>query len=358
MDPSSDSYVTLRSFSNPPKRCENIASVMRRVQDCPWNPFKMNEIVTLEKCLQEVALNDPRFTVILRKLAYECVFVEPTRKRKYLTRSKQDQLADEDLKVQTEKLRGQIDELDKEISFYKIKYENLLKQEEELGIQMFQLNKSIASKDITCKLQYRDFGLLIERVFNSFVTSLAIIKTEIPGFISAINQCNLVQQIHSMPHLYRKFLFRLTDSYERHQQFPDQLQIESYHCKKVACKHLRNYLQALTTLYLVLALIDNAYINDIPEEVDHLKVFHTHLAYLGKQIRTAPKKISYIYHDDGETILGNNSTSCSFNLTSMTQFANQSTLNTSETLPDDPELIQLFGSITKLCKYGGELLRQ
>lgn len=325
---------------NLPKRCENIAAVMRQVQECPWNPFKLNEIVTLEKCLQEVSIEDPRFSLILRKIANESVFVDPSRKLRYLKRTKQEELADNELKRQATELRSQIDKLDKKIDYYRTKLENLLESENTVRLQIFQIQKSIVSKDNICKLLFREFGLLLERVFNSFVTSMSIIKVGIPEFISAVNQCKLVKQTQSLPILHRRFLIKLIKNNPQisHNNFQQLQQISiqfSYHFKKSALSHLNGYLKAVTNLYRDLALIDKVYTTEIPEELDHLKLLETHINYLEKPIRKAPKKVTYIHHDLGPV--------------------EQPQLTSREPdQVDDPELGQMFSLVTKLCKYSSE----
>lgn len=315
----------------------NTATLMQNVQASPWNPFKFNEIVTLERCLHEISLDDPRFSTILRKLALESVFVDPTRKQQHLNRNKTEELADIELRKRVNQLTEQIGCLDEKIDYYRTRLNNLIEQEQENRVQIFQLKKSIVSKDNICNLLSREFDLMLERVFNSFVASISIIKMDIPDFIASIKCSNLVKQTESLPSLHRRHLITLIENYERY-QLQQHLSMQLGYCfKKVATTRLNDYLRSVTNLYRDLSLIDKVYSNEIPEELDHLRVLETHIDYLEKPIISkAPKRVTYVYDDNIEQ-------------PPIEQL--QLTGSKPDDELDDTELDQMFNLISQLCKY-------
>lgn len=316
--------------ANLPTGCEHIASIMRQVQQCPWSPFKLNEIVTLEKCLQEISATEPRFSLVLKKLASESVFVEPTRKLKHLTRTRKEELADVELKRRATELRGRIELLDREIEFYKGKVEHLLEREQENKIQIFQMEKSIVSRESVCKFLSKEFELLLERVLNSFVSSISLIQADIPDFIATICESNLVQQAELIEQLHRRYLMRVKRFNEpREQQVMTQL---SYQFRLSATSRLSEYLKRMRQLLRDLILIDKVYSIEIPAELNHFKTLQTHIDFLEKPICGAPKRITYVYNDLEATV----------DLPNLAGGPPDSL--------DDPEIGQMFGSIMELCK--------
>lgn len=278
-----------------------IDQIIRRVSDCNWNPFKLNEILTLQRCLQEVSVQDPQFNLILRKLANESIFVEPSRRLKHLARTKQEEQSDIEYRRRETELRGQIEKLSEEIEIYTSHLDELETIEKDLSSQIIQLDKSIVSIDRICKLLTDEFGLLLLRVYDSFDSSLAIIQEQIPEYVRAISKSKLIQQTEALPVLYRKSILKLLRLQQRRDN--QNLVITSdkslplvLHFKRLAKNHVSDYLKAALNLYRDLLIVDSLYSCEIAAELDHVRAFGQHVEYLKQPIaQRAPKRTIYLH---------------------------------------------------------------
>lgn len=306
-----DNLIIATNKSLMPRRCDNVIAIMRHVQGCPWNPFKLNEIVTLERCLQEATCDDPRLSTIFRKLATECVFVEPSRKMKHLSRDDNSKNNDTNLAKETRIIRKEIEKLEEEIDFYRKKLDELSEGEEETNSQLPLLSDSILTLEKQSDSSLEKLGFMLDRVMISFDKSSTIIENKIPNYIDCVPQFSFIKMFGNSYEVYRRVLAKLVKDgthYQQNQQLSTQL---SYYTKEVISKELENYLEVITILFRDLVLIDKVYSSEIPEEIEYLKGLNTHIEYLEKppQIE-APKKLSVVYHDlqhiekDDELVVG------------------------------------------------------
>lgn len=295
-----------------PRRCDNVIAIMRHVQGCPWNPFKLNEIVTLERCLQEATCDDPRLSTIFRKLATECVFVEPTRKMKHLSRDDNSKINDTNLAKETRIIRKEIEKLKEEIDFYRKKLDELSEGEEETNLQLPRLSDSILTLEKQSDSSLEKFGFMLDRVMISFDKSSTIIENKIPNYIDCLPQFTFIKMFDNSYEVYRRVLAKLVKEGTHYQQQNQQLSTQlSYYAKEAISRELENYLVVITKLFRDLVLIDKVYSSEIPEEIEYLKGLNTHIEYLEKPPqKEAPKKLSVIYHDlqhiekDDELVVG------------------------------------------------------
>jgi len=280
------------------EKYQNVVAVMQQVQNCSWNPFKLNEIVTLERCLREVSEEDPRVGLILRKIANECVFVEPDRKLQYLSRGEDEKRTDLELKKQASVMIQEANEIDNEIERFKAKLAHLSDKESESSLQIDRLEKTVLSMKCAHEASVGELEFLLGKVISSFERSIVIIRDVAPTFIQSLPQSQLVKQFESIPASYRRCISKLVkngEAYRQQQQLASQL---SFFYKKNMCNQLNKYLNSINSLNRDLQLIDKVYSSDIPEEIEYMRVIETHVDYLKQPLRNkAPKKVSVIYHD-------------------------------------------------------------
>lgn len=315
----------------------HIEQIMRRVKQSEWSPFKLHEIITLERCLQECSSSDPQFNVILRKLDNEVYFVEPSRRVQHLARTKQDEQDDIQYKRASLELRERIELMNDDIWFYQLKLDQMVDDENKMHAKISQLEKSFSSLNRDCKLLTDEFSLLLQRVYNSFESSLFIIQQQIPIYLSSISKSKLVQQTGALPLLYKKCLLRLI----KKKQDPTNV---SYNFKLLARPHYTDYLAALIHLYRDLALLDKVYSGEISTELEHIRALEQHINNLETPIKASIRKTIYRYPS-----------SSTFSSSSVDSVVDLSlvvshTAGKQSEVTDDPELINLFSSISKYCK--------
>lgn len=274
--------------------------IMQQVQACSWNPFRMNEIVTLEKCLQQTLVEDPRLETILRKLAKNCVFVEPARKLKHLARDEQERRADLSLMRQAQARRNEINDLNKEIECVQTKIGALTKRKDDTCEQIKRLRKAILLVEKTYEVSQKEFEYMFELVLNSFSRSIHTINSIIPNFIQTLTESNLIKQPDNLPKLYGRCLLKLVKS-NKFQQLQSQPQLAtqfSYYTKLNMIKHLRYYLEAVCSLHKDLNLIDKLYSSEIPYEYEVLSELKKHIDFLVKPIGpNPPKRVIILHHE-------------------------------------------------------------
>lgn len=284
---------------------------MQLVRGCPWNPFKLNEIVTIEKCLHEATCEDPRVSTILKKIASDCLFIEPIRKINHLSRDDDRKTKDISMAKETRIIQEQIKRLENEKEFYRRKFDELSENEEKTALQIAQKSDSILIMEKHSESSLEKFGFMLDRVMVSFERSSAIIEHKIPNFIDSLPQFAVIKNFGCSLHSYRRVLVKLIKNgahYQQNQLLSTQL---SYDLKKKILKELEAYLEKITILFRDLVLIDKVYSSEIPEEIEYLKGLNTHIEYLEKPLTNeAPKKISVVYNDlqlteqDDELIVG------------------------------------------------------
>lgn len=281
-----------------PKRGDDVTAIMKHVQGCPWNPFKLNEIVTLERCLQDSAELDPQLAKILRKLASECVFVEPSRKINYLQRDETCKARDLNLVKETKAIQKEINNLKGEIQFYRNKLAELSEKEDETRLQLVSLPESIITLEAQGEISVEKFGFVLEQVHASFDRSLKIIGNKIPTFLDSLPNSSLLKKFNDILYQYRRAIItscKHSDLNLQNQQLSTQF---SFEYKKKLSEQLSKYLKEIETVYGDLILIDKVYSDEILEEVEHLKSLNTHIEYLEKEPhKDTPKRILTTYYD-------------------------------------------------------------
>lgn len=282
-----------------PKSCLNVSRAMQLVQNCAWCPFKLNETVTLERCLQELALSDPRFRIILRKLAHECVFVEPDRKIKYLLRTPNEERSDIILKESTIALQAEIKQLDEEIDYYNAQLNELMDSEAITKEHKAKLERSILVTEDSCKLSYTESEFLLERVYESLVSSLELIKHRLPKFIQSLRDCQLVKQTFELGPLYQQEISILVDYYYQRFHHNQRLALQTSHMYKCrAARKLNTYIESLCNLHRDLARIIRLLSTDeIPEEIEYSKVFEAHIDFLSQPPKKEPPQRVIYNHE-------------------------------------------------------------
>lgn len=279
-----------------------VANIMIQVQACSWNPFKMNEIVTLERCLQEEASINVNVRSILRKLANESVFVEPTRKQQHLDRKDSEKRHDKELKHRAQALRETINNLNDEIELLKAKSSYLVKQRNESAQTIDQMRRSIMLIETTYDKSYAHFEITLERTHFSFDRSFSTISTKIPRFMSALRGSDLLRQLELPPIKYKRLLWKLVkdgDHYQRDQQLATQL---SYHIKRALTTNLQNYQRAINQLNTDLNTINDAFNTEIPEEIKSFRSWKNHIEYLKRPINKPAKRITVVFRDNSTTV--------------------------------------------------------
>ena len=340
-----------------------IDQIMRRVQDCEWSSFKMNEIVTLGRCLQDCSSLEPQFNVILRKMANESVFVEPSRRLKHLNRSKQEEQADIEHKRSSVELRVKIDKMTDEICFYQSKLNELINEERQMRAEIGQLEKSSAASELACKFLTDELDLLLQRVYGSFECSLSILKEQLPEYMRTVSRSKLVQQPGALPLLYRRGLIELMKQQGKHNKTTpsfagggcDDLTTIVHNFMRLANTHLSDYLRALMELYRDLAMINKLYLNEIPAELGEIQVLNQHISYLETPSDGPIRKVIYLYDDTMESSRGDKDgleLGGSFSLVSTGKIISKLDVvaGKESDVTDDPELAEMLVTISKLCK--------
>lgn len=269
---------------------------MQHVQKCKWNPFKFNEIVTLEKCLHDVAAEDPRICLILKKLATECVFVEPSRKRSHLERDPNQKRQDTELMKRVDVLKTQAKELDQKLEYYNSKLIELTESRKETRSNIETTSKSVILMEEKCEPIRNALSLTLERTLSSFEVSIPIIKTKIPEFIHALLDSPFVKQLENIGEQYRSYLIDKVKSSARSDS--RQLKQLSYNKKTMMVCHLKSYLELCSRLLAELALIYRVCRQDVREELNYLCSFQSQVDQLTKPLtRDPPKKILVRHYD-------------------------------------------------------------
>lgn len=289
-------------------RYPDASKLMQLLQSCSWCPFNLNEIVTLERCLQELALSDPRFSTILRKLAHESVFVEPSRKKKYLSRTPSEERSDIILKESAAAIRLEIKQLDEEIDYYEAQLNELMESEAITREHIHKLERSILTTEESCKSSFIELEFLLERVHESLVSSVELINSKIPKFIESLRESALVKQTSELKNLYQQEISNLVEHhYQRYQQNPRLAQYTSYSYKCRAVRKLSRHLKSLCNLHRDLARLVRLYsADDIPEEIEYARAFEAHIDFLSKPpSKELPQRVVYSHEplDDLEAPL-------------------------------------------------------
>lgn len=281
-------------------RQENVSNLMQKVQNLSWSPFKLNEIVTLEKCLQEAALSDPKIALILKKLANECVFVEPRRKANYLQRGDDEKKAQKELEREALLMMDEVAKLNKQIDYFNDKLEDLSNGGEKTRLQIIEVEKKISLLSCPSELPCQ-----LDLAVSSFDRSIEAIKFSIPDFIASLSQSNLIKQFDSLPSQYRSCLISIMRACRSEQQQVGSqshrrellLRTDSLLSAPTCSNDLKRYLITLTSLYRDLVKIDKLYSTRIPEELEHLEALRTHLDYLKKPLADAPKLTTVVHYN-------------------------------------------------------------
>lgn len=281
-------------------RQENVSNLMQKVQSLSWSPFKLNEIVTLEKCLQEAALSDPKIALILKKLANECVFVEPRRKAKYLERGEDEKKAHKELERKALLMMDEVAKLNKQIDYFKSKLEDLSNGGEKTRALILDVEKKISILSCPSELPCQ-----LDLAVSSFDRSIDTIRFTIPNFIASLSQSNLIKQFDALPSQYRSCLISIMRASRSEQQQASLqghrrellLRTDPLLLTSTYSNDLKRYLITLTCLYRDLVKIDKLYSTKIPEELEHLEALRTHLDYLKKPLADAPKLITVMHYN-------------------------------------------------------------
>lgn len=304
MNRSVSSSLNQNPYARFGKRFECIVTLTQQVQACPWNRLTLNEVVTVEKCLQEVAADDPRLYQILNKLSNECTFVEPGRKKQHLIRNEGERLIDADLRKCTKLTRVEVDKMDDEIELFQARLEQLKRLD--LRPKIGRLQENIGLLETSTEYLRYEFGLLLERVLHSFERTNEVLNVKVGEFLEKIRNSQLIRVFNSLPKLQRKCLIRLS----KIDQKPDDIETVGSklrpHFQASIRVKLEEYLRVIVQLYADLILITRIFLRDVPDEIECLKEFATHIEYLKKPLGTGEsgdnekpllKRTTIIHHD-------------------------------------------------------------
>lgn len=169
-----------------------VADLVQQIQKCSWNTFRFSEIVILEKCLNEIVPEDPRINLFIKKLASDCVFIEPERKINHLNRDAASKRRDSELKKQGLQLRQRVQTMNEHLeemteTFGKLSQEQVLAEG-----KIKELERLTSGLREQCEILLERFNFTLERTLYSFESSLNVIKFKIPGFIKAVGECGLI----------------------------------------------------------------------------------------------------------------------------------------------------------------------
>lgn len=279
-------------------RVYSVIVLLQKIQSCSWNSFKLNEIVKLEKCLQEVIRDDANICTVIRKLSNDAVFVEPNAKFKYLNRNVDDKRADFKLIQETRNIEKKIEDLDNQIECNQIKLKQLSQNEHEIDLRILDLHKSISKVERTSAASYQECQILLEQVQMSLGKTLDSIQERIPNFVHSIPESDLVQQCNKLATSYRKLPIRyLKNSYKHLQQHSARIQF-SYSVKTSMVDKFQKYLNSFKPLYGILLAIDNVYSTEMPEVKELLEGFEGFVEEFDKpRLAEAPKRTTIKRHD-------------------------------------------------------------
>lgn len=256
----------------------------------------MNEIVTLERCLQTASLDDPRVGLILGKLANESVFVEPRRKVEHLERSADRKREDKELERKARSLTSAVADINKETEHYLDKLRDLSREREEADSQIEKFEKSILLWEENNNITDGQFGCLLDLVLCSFERSMEAIKFTIPNFVAAIADSELVKQFDSLQARYRSCLIALAKQCRGQQQQQAGLaQQLNYRLVKLMVASLDRYAASLANLYRDLVSIHKVYSDEVSEELEHFEALRAHLEFLKRPLADVPK-LSTVVH--------------------------------------------------------------
>lgn len=260
---------------------------MNRVPECPWESFKLNEIVTLEKCLHELSQQDPRFKLILRKLSEESVLVEPTKKIQHLRRTRDEQQKDHEFKRRALEMKEQISSLDQAIEFHNIKLDECLASEPGLRLEIIQVRKSIQAVDDIYKLLLHEISLPLDQVHHSFVDSATTLELA-RKYVDSLGKSKLVSQLDTLPARHRKQILRLATK-----PFAATITAETsdeirYTFLETATWRLTEQIRCSNHLLRDLSLIVKLLSTELVVEQDHLKALEGHVNYLRRPVCDSP----------------------------------------------------------------------
>lgn len=287
------------------KRFECIVNLTQQVQACSWTRLTLNEVVTVEKCLQEVAADDPRLYQILNKLSSECTFVEPGRKKQHLIRNEGERLIDTDLRKCTKMTRVEVDKLEEEVRVYRSKLEEMKRLN--LEPKLVKLQENIGLMETSTEYLRYEFGLLLERVLFSFERSNEVLNFKVGEFLDSIRNSQLIRVFNSLPKLQRKCLIRLSKIDQKPSDIESvESKLRAHFQASIRIK-LDEYLRVVVQLYADLILINKILLRDAPDEIECLKEFANHIEYLKRPLgvseadtdcdRPSLKRTTIIHHD-------------------------------------------------------------
>lgn len=265
---------------------------MAKVQQCSWQPFKLNEIVSLERCLQELSLQDPRFSLLLRKLA-DCRFVEPTKKQQYLKRTKEEEQQDAEFKRCAELKIQQTASVGNSLDLYDSLLTKYRSSEAEMRSELVQIEKSLVAAAKVYRTLLEEFKLSLERVYNSFQDSATTLEA-VPRFLKSVETSKLARQMDTLPASYRKRLLRLTHLSMTTTTTTASIRDEDTRTTfiKFATTRLLKHIGATTNLVRDLELIVKLYSTDLGVELEIWKALEDHIGYLKVSSAHWPKHLA------------------------------------------------------------------
>lgn len=287
-----------------------VISIMQQVERSHWNPFKLSEIASLETCLHEIAADDPRFRSLLRKLANDCVFVEPARKIAYMSRTEDQEKSDNALRVKVNLLEAQISELDAEIAQMEDQSAQLIGDLNDKKEARAQLEKSVSALESAYESSTTEFNQALEQAFYSLETSRNVIFEKIPSFVDTIGDSPFLKHVGSLPGCYKELLIELikkdrNDSNNGMVNGGSVTSAPKSQClsqtsdtqlsltyKRASLDQLKVYLKHLSALYKSLKLIDEAFTKGIPEEIEYIKALNGSIECLQKPPAMVPRKFT------------------------------------------------------------------
>lgn len=239
---------------------------MQQVQSCSWGSFKLNEIVTLERCLQEVMKDNPAMRSLINKLANEAVFVEPVKKIDYLNRGKTKMRKDREATQEVKKLEQEIKRIDQELDRFKAIYSDIKEGEDDTHREIRELKSAVVSANRINEVHLENCGYALEQVQTSFEFAKEVCN-KIPDFLEEIRNSELMKVYSPIDH--KNFITRLIkENISRLEYVPQQRQQEqivqfSYRVKSNLLQQLQDYSSLIAKLHQDLLLVESLNLSEL-----------------------------------------------------------------------------------------------
>lgn len=298
------------------ERKHNITSIIKSIESNQSNPFKFSEIIKLERCMDEVANVDPIIASLLKKIANECWFVEPSVKIRHLNRSDVEKKSDVEFKHRGVRLLNCAQKLDDKIRGLEKRFAEVNREQQEVHSQIEQVRDTITALDKQCDKLRPQFEYRLERAKSSFEQFLDTVRIELPRFLLAITERKCVKQFAHIGEARRECIMRLLkkdslqatqksngahaamddattlhnasnnntsmmttrsrlrSQQEQHVCASQQLSAQQeLHVRQFLSDELEKHLELMMRLLRELAFVHEAFTNGVPAELEQMRTF-------------------------------------------------------------------------------------